>query len=125
MKKVLIKSLAIGTFALMFSGCASIMTDNLQPVTINSSPEGAKIKIDGQFAGKTPVVIQVDRKSETELAIEMEGYETHKQKLNTEINGWFWGNIIIGGLLGSTTDASTGDMYEYAPNTYTFELTKK
>lgn len=37
-------------------------------------------------------------------------------KLTTTTNGAFWGNILFGGLPGSTTDAMSGAIYEYAPS---------
>jgi hypothetical protein len=34
----------------------------------------------------------------------------------------FWGNIIIGGTVGSITDFATGAAYAYAPASYQVEL---
>ena len=34
------------------------------------------------------------------------------------MNMWFWGNVLFGGLIGSSTDAATGAMWKFAPNSY-------
>ena len=41
----------------------------------------------------------------------------------TSMDGWFWGNIIIGGLFGSTTDAVSGAVNKYSPDQYFVTLT--
>ena len=33
--------------------------------------------------------------------------------VNSHIEPWFWGNILSGGVFGSTTDSSTGAMWKY------------
>jgi hypothetical protein len=34
----------------------------------------------------------------------------------------FWGNILIGGTVGSITDFSTGAMYAYAPSSFQVDM---
>ena len=34
------------------------------------------------------------------------------------MNPWFFGNIVIGGLLGSTTDGVSGAINEFSPDQY-------
>jgi RNA processing factor Prp31 len=38
--------------------------------------------------------------------------------MTTTLEPWFLGNIIFGGLIGSTTDGLSGAVHEYAPNQY-------
>jgi hypothetical protein len=42
--------------------------------------------------------------------------------MTTKIEAWFWGNILLGGVPGSVSDAVTGAMHEYAPNQYLVTL---
>jgi hypothetical protein len=44
------------------------------------------------------------------------GYEDQQLVLQTKTNSWFWGNILVGGFYGSTTDYASDAMIEYAPN---------
>jgi hypothetical protein len=43
-------------------------------------------------------------------------------ELETVVNGWFFGNIALGGLIGSTTDATTGSIHRYSPSQYMVTL---
>ena len=104
------------------TGCASIVS-NKQKLTFNSEPGEATVSVAGKAIGKTPLTADVDRAKETQLTIEKEGYKPFSTQLSTTLNGWFWGNILIGGLLGSTTDAASGSMYEYSPSQYFITLT--
>ena len=56
------------------------------------------------------------------LVFEKEGYKPLTMQLETHLNSWFWGNIVIGGFIGSTTDALSGAVYEYSPNQYMVTL---
>lgn len=86
-------------------GCATILNDDTQPVTFNSTPEGALVKVDGTGFGRTPVTVQVQRKGFNK-AIEMslEGYKTEHFTLeNNPVTGatllnilWFPGAIVDG-----------------------------
>jgi len=87
-------------------------------MTFNSEPAGAKVTISGRQIGLTPTTTVLDRKKDQVLVIEKEGYKPVTMQLTTSLNSWFWGNILIGGLIGSTTDGITGSMNEYAPSQY-------
>jgi len=56
------------------------------------------------------------------LVFEKEGYKPLTMHLETHLNPWFWGNIVIGGFLGSTTDGLSGAVYEYSPSQYMVTL---
>jgi len=78
--------------------------------------------INGRFIGITPVTASLERKSGQILTFSEDGYKTLSMKLETHVNGWFWGNLLFGGLLGSSTDASTGAFYKYSPGQYLVTL---
>jgi hypothetical protein len=111
------------TMLAVSSGCASIIGGGgSQDVTFNSQPDGATVLVNGQTVGKTPVKTRLDRKSDQTLEFQKDGYKPIKMQLATSMNPWFWGNIIIGGLLGSTTDGLTGAIHEYSPDHYLVTL---
>lgn len=105
------------------SGCASIVSGTDQTLTFNSEPDGATVTVAGRVVGKTPLSVQIDKDKNQSLSFEKEGYKTHTTQLSTSLDGWFWGNILLGGLLGSTTDAASGAMNEFAPDQYFVTLT--
>jgi len=74
----------------MLGGCSSIVSQSDYPVTISSTPENASYVI-------------VDKK---------EGYEKQQFVLKSTLDGWYFGNIMIGGLIGMLiVDPLTGAMY--------------
>lgn len=107
---------------LTISGCATIIDGTSQPVTFNSEPNRAKVFINGAQVGVTPLTIQVQRSKATIVVAKKEGYEEQQFPLQTKMNGYFWGNFISGGFLGSTIDYASGSMVEYSPNMYFFSL---
>jgi hypothetical protein len=104
--------------AVLLAGCASIISGTDQKITFKSEPEGATVTVAGRVLGKTPLTVDVDKDKNLPLTFEKEGYKTYTTQLSTRVDGWFWGNIVIGGLLGSTTDGMSGGMYEYSPDQY-------
>lgn len=107
-----------GVFALVIAGCASIVTGTEQSLTFNSEPDGATVIVAGKTLGKTPLTVKVPKDKNMSLTFEKEGYKPFTTQLSTTLQGWFWGNIVFGGLLGSTTDGISGAMHQYSPDQY-------
>ena len=115
--------LSILVLAMVASGCATIIDGSSQPVTFNSSPNGARIYVNGMEIGTTPLTMAVKRSKTTMLLAKKNGYEDQPFVLQTKINSWFWGNILFfGGLYSSTTDYASDAMIEYSPNMYYITL---
>jgi hypothetical protein len=100
------------------TGCASIITGSSQEMTFKSQPEEATVSVNGRILGKTPLTVRLDKKSNQAVIFEKDGYKSQTMQLETRINGWFWGNIVLGGLIGSTTDGLSGAVHEYSPIQY-------
>ena len=115
------KALAVGLMALS-TGCASIVTGGKQPITINSNVPGAVVAVNGQRIGTTPYVGEIKRDSATNVTVSKIGYFPQTIVLATTLEPWFWGNILLGGVFGSSTDAGTGAMNKYAPDSYVVAL---
>jgi hypothetical protein len=104
------------------SGCASIMSGRFQEVSFQSSPDGATVTISGKIIGKTPLTTSLKKESGQSLLFEKDGYKPLSMELSTRLDNWFWGNILLGGVIGSTTDGMTGAVDEYSPNQYMVTL---
>lgn len=115
---------AICILAIFASGCSTMINGKTQKITVNSNVKDAEITANGQLIGRTPFTGLIERNSNTTFTIRKEGYEAKSVTLDTAIEPVFWGNIIIGGVLGSTTDLATGAMYKYAPGTIQIDLEK-
>ena len=46
----------------------------------------------------------------------MDGYYPYEMQIQRTVDGWFFGNLIFGGLLGIVIDAVSGSMYQLTPN---------
>lgn len=112
----------LGVSSIVIAGCATIVSGTTQEVTFQSTPEDATVKIDGKTIGKTPLTIPLEKKAEQTLVVEKEGYKTFSTKMDTTLDPWFWGNIVIGGFLGSTTDGVSGAINRYAPGQFIVTL---
>lgn len=106
------------------SGCATIFKGTSQVVSINSNVKGAEVIVDGKSVGQTPFNGPIKRGSDTTVTLTKEGYEPKSVVLNTEFENVFWGNILIGGTIGSSTDFGTGAMYKYSPANINVDLVK-
>lgn len=115
MKKMIVVVLSI---ALFNAGCASIMGGGgPQKISLNSTPSGAVVTIRGnELSVVTPGTIKLSTKTPLYvLRFEKEGYESVEVTLVQSQNGWVWGNILIGGLIGLVIDFSTGAAYKLTP----------
>jgi hypothetical protein len=118
---VILSALIIIVTSIFFTSCATIATGTHQLVTITCNVDGADVSLDGIKVGKTPFTGEIKKDGKI-ITIEKEGYKTHTIALSTTMEGMFWGNIIIGGTLGSITDFATGAAYKYSPASYQVEL---
>ena len=120
MKNVL--ALLLGVTVVLSTGCASVVSGTDQKLTFNSEPEEATVTVSGRVLGKTPLTVPVDRGSNQSITFEKEGYKTYTAQLSTTTNPWFFGNIVLGGLVGSTTDGVSGAIHEFSPDQYFITL---
>lgn len=111
------------TIVFLASGCASIVTGTDQKLTFNSEPEEATVTVSGRVLGKTPLTVLVDKGTNQSITFEKEGYKTHTAQLSTTMEPWFFGNIIFGGLIGSTTDGASGAIHKFSQDQYFVTLT--
>jgi hypothetical protein len=120
MKKII---LSIMVLASMAFGSATIFSGSTQAISIDSIPSGARVYIDGQLRGLTPMSIMMDKSlSSHSIRIIKDGYATYNAPLTKELDpvsilSLFW-DIC-------TTDVVTGNVMEYTPNNYYIQLEKK
>jgi len=110
---------------LTFASCASIMIGTSQEVSIASNPTGAQVTDNGVALGKTPLAVDLKKKNQHKIRIELEGYAPYEVAMIRKTSGWIAGNIIFGGLIGLAVDAITGGMYMLKPEQIQAELKKQ
>ena len=95
-------------------GCATIVTGENQPVTIKSDPEGASVYYQDELLGTTPMTKSLHRKqSGYILTIKKDGYKSKDIKLESKINKWFIGNILV--WVGFVVDIVTEAAWDIDP----------
>jgi PEGA domain len=123
--KILLTSmLACSLFGIL--SCAAIIHGKNQDIFISSQPVGAKILVDERDYGITPKTLGLPRvgridgepsaKKEYKIKIVLDGFEPYEVVLQRKVDGWFFGNLLIGGVIGIVVDAVTGSMYKLNPN---------
>jgi hypothetical protein len=109
-------------------GCASIMKGTKQTVSVSSSPSAATVKIKTTggvlvFEGVTPATTSLPKNKEYLATISLEGYKDATSSISKEgIEGWFWGNLICGGIIGIVIDLTNGAMNSLGPDQIHVEL---
>lgn len=114
----LLLSLAV---TVLSTGCATIFKGSTQNINITSNVEGAAVLLDGQRIGSTPFFGMVKKGGET-LVLRKEGFKDAEVKLQKGVEPTFFLNILCGGLIGTSTDASSGSITKYDPGTYQIDL---
>ncbi len=106
------------------NGCASIVGESRYPVAVSSAPSGASFEITDKngtivHSGNTPSTVTLKSgkgyfTGQTyRLRFKKEGYPDKTIELDSSLSGWYWGNILIGGLVGMLiVDPLTGAMYK-------------
>lgn len=107
------------------SGCATIVNTPHQSVPITSSPQGAKVVVDGSQSYTTPAEVKLERKRDHTLIFSKEGYEDLTFVIKHGVSGAVAGNILLGGLIGWGVDAATGAQFKLIPETVNVTLARK
>ncbi len=119
--KVTMLAIALPT---LFSSCATIFGHSSYPVSINSNPTGANVSITDKkgkevYKGASPATVTLKSgagffgKAEYQVKISSTGYAEQIIPVNYKLNGWYFGNLLIGGVLGMLiVDPATGAMWK-------------
>ena len=108
---------------LLIPGCASIFGSTHGNISIRSEPSPAGIIIRDNygnevFTGTTPIEVSLPKKvgffrgADYIVMVSKPGCEPRSITVIRSISGWYWGNIILGGLIGMLIiDPATGAMW--------------
>ncbi len=109
------------------TGCASIVSGGPARVAVKSQPSGARIRVfdaNGVVVtnATSPTVLRLNRgrgyfkSASYRIELSLDGYRPANVSIVGSVNGWYWGNILLGGLIGMVVvDPLTGSMYTLAP----------
>lgn len=127
-KNKLANTLASIVLVAGLSGCASIVSESSYPVSVTSAPEGAHFEIRNRSGavvhkGMTPGTVSLKagagyfKGEQYTIAFQKDGFTSQTTTVDTSVDGWYWGNIVFGGLIGLfAVDPATGAMYKLPEN---------
>jgi len=145
--KPLVKNLAsikfrlvafFAALSLMATGCSTIVNGGARQISVNSTPPGATLIITKKgdasgeivYKGNTPATVALSPKAgyfrgqAYVLKLELVGYNPAEVEVTPSLSGWYFGNIIFGGLLGMIViDPLTGAMWNLSPENIQQTLT--
>jgi len=109
--------------AVIFSGCASICSKSQYPVTVATNAPDADIFIRNSDSGmiiqsgKSPLAVTLPASKSffTPASYQCEVKCNEKKQYRTisaDIDPWFFGNFILGGLIGMAIDGASGAAYK-------------
>jgi hypothetical protein len=106
------------------SGCASITSGKVQPVSVISTCDGEAVtgaqctmtNDKGSWFVKTPGSVSIN-KAYGDMAIECKKGDKTKgvATFKSASEGAVWGNVLAGGIIGYAVDAGTGAGFSYPP----------
>lgn len=108
----------------LISGCATIFGRSSYPVSINTYPQGATVSITNKknkevYKGKTPTTVRLKShagyftRAEYQVKLSSPGYDEQIIPVYYKLNGWYFGNLLHGGLIGMLIiDPATGAMWK-------------
>lgn len=115
--------LAAAAGALLLPSCASIFNRSVQPVKVTSEPSGLNYTVkDSEGRLVSSGVTPGEEKLKTSpgyfhgasytFTFSKGKKELGTQTLDARVSGWYYGNILIGGIIGLVVvDPLTGSMY--------------
>jgi hypothetical protein len=132
------RGLVIICCTVMVCGCASIISKSQWPVTIRSVPEQADVTITDVkenkqvHSGKTPATVTLSSYNgyfsgkTYKVEITKDDYETNTVEIHPVVNGWYFANLVFGGVLGMVIiDPLTGAMWTLSPKDIDVTLMRK
>jgi hypothetical protein len=119
-----VRFICVTIFVFFISGCATIVSDSIYPVSISSSPEGVLFEIrneDGMkvHSGRTPATITLDAHNgffdgaTYKVKFKKDGYYEQDSIIDSKLDGWYVANLLFGGFIGFLiVDPATGAMWK-------------
>jgi hypothetical protein len=95
------------------TGCATITSPSTERVNVNSTKNKSfTATLDGQKF-RVPGSVKIKRNGDEKIIMTNEEGCASATSIDKEIETIFWGNILFGGGIGSSTDLATGKMWDY------------
>jgi hypothetical protein len=113
----------LATALLSSSGCATVIKGKIAQVDMDSKPP-TTVYINGEYAGKTPLNVQLASNQTYTIEFKRKGYETKQYRLGNHVGlGWVFLDCFL--FYGLIVDFVTGAWYVLDEYNVTVELEKE
>jgi len=100
----------------LLSACGTIVNGTRQTVAIRSRPPGATaLVLPDNLTVTTPAEVELDRVRAHTVRVELQGYCRETVHIDRVTSESTMGNVLVGGLVGHTIDASSGGGWDLKP----------
>ena len=121
------RTIFVAVMMVLLAGCATMKHGTKQTIPIDSIPMGAKVYVDGEYAGNTPMQVKLKRSKLHRIGVFMAGHEMGLFELTPELSADVWYNAVLmpGVFAGFLIDSLTGGLYELNLERIDHQLVKK
>lgn len=133
--RTIITRLLVISLLFSLSGCASIVSGGPKILPIMSEPDNADIEIfnlrseENILKAKTPFTASLEKdagffqNAKYRIRINKPGYMPRETIIESGVNGWYFGNVVFGGLIGLLiVDPATGAMWKISEDNVKLKL---
>jgi hypothetical protein len=118
-------SIALLLCLLLFSNCATIWKGSNENVDIESVPDSAKVYLNGNYVGKTPMSIELKSSGTHQITIGKDGYESKTTYLTGSVYALWVLWDVVWGVAPVLFDWITASWYELNEGNIEMILDKK
>lgn len=115
---------------MLFGACASILGGGTsQNVLLQTTPSGASFVVKSSSgiemsSGTGNQTVRLPRKNEYQIEVRAPGYQSKNVAVTKSLNGWVWGNLVLGWVVGFAIDFIGGAAYKLEPSLVSVSLDK-
>ena len=120
--KNVVFTICILLMLILNTGCATIIHGKYQTVPVSSTPPGAHVRSSSGDICATPCQLNLLRDNEYVLVASVDGYDPQQQSVGKDTSGWFWANLILGGIVGGVIDKASGSGEKLVPGKVHFDF---
>ncbi|HKJ44545.1 MAG TPA: PEGA domain-containing protein [Balneolales bacterium] len=111
-RKISVYLCLIAGIALTFNGCATLFKGTSDNVNLSSEPAGAKVYVNGNLMGTTPVKLKLKSSDTYQIEFKKNGYTTKTYNLTNHVGAGWIVLDVLGGLVPIIVDAATNSWYK-------------
>ena len=105
------------------TGCATITKGKYQNIPVTSEPPGVKVRSCTGVSLTTPGSFELARNHNHTLVAEYPGCEPQQKQLKHKLQGCFWRNFLICGIISGVVDLVSGASDDLVPDKVHFDFT--